>query len=330
MTLDKLVPNDGQARPCAMAPADGPWPRETVGLACGTQVSVVSAPGPAGGEPVLCVHGMAGAATNWTDFQAEIGGEFACDAIDLPGSGWSPPPASTTDYSATALAGAVTAFIERRARGPVHLVGNSMGGLISVKVAATRPDLVRTLTLVSPALPDRKVRPLHLEFPLLGLPRVGGWLLARADAHPAEARVRGVLNTIFYYPASVSRGRFAEAVAEMERRDTLDYADDALIGAARTITAEYLRPGWSADNAWRQARAVRCPVLAVYGSHDPLVSARMAGRAAREFGDCRVIVLPYTRHVAQMEHPARVAAEFRELVAAARARRAGDPPAVAR
>ena len=37
----------------------------------------------------------------------------------------------------------------------MHLIGNSLGGAVCVKVAATRPDLIRTLTLISPALPDR-------------------------------------------------------------------------------------------------------------------------------------------------------------------------------
>jgi pimeloyl-ACP methyl ester carboxylesterase len=60
-------------------------------------------------------------------------------------------------------------------------------------------------------------------------------------------------------------------------------------------------------------------VLAIYGSHDRLVNPRMAGRAARAFPDGRVIVLPGTGHVAQMEHPVRVAAEFADLARAARA-----------
>jgi pimeloyl-ACP methyl ester carboxylesterase len=269
-------------------------------------------------EPVLCVHGMAGSATNWTDFMAEIAGEFDCDAIDLPGSGWSPPPATMTGYSIASLATIVTRLIEQRGRGPVHLVGNSMGGLISVRVAATRPDLVRTLTLISPALPDRLIGPSAVRFPLLGVPRVGEWLLGRADAFPAESRVRAAMNAIFHDAAALNPQRFREAVAEMERRVALGYANESLAGAARAITAEYLRPARSAANAWRLARAVSCPVLAIYGSHDRLVNPKMAGRAAREFADCHVIVLPYTGHVAQMEHPARVATEFREFAGAAR------------
>jgi pimeloyl-ACP methyl ester carboxylesterase len=275
-------------------------------------------PGLEAAEPVLCVHGMAGSTTNWTDFMAEIAGDFDCDAIDLPGSGWSPPPATMTGYSIASLATIVTRVIERRGREPVHLVGNSMGGLISVRVAATRPDLVRTLTLISPAMPDRLIHPSVIRFPLLGVPKVGEWLLGRADVFPAESRVRAAMNAIFHDAAALNPQRFREAVAEMERRVALGYANESLAGAARAITAEYLRPARSAANAWRLARAVSCPVLAIYGSHDRLVNPKMAGRAAREFADCHVIVLPYTGHVAQMEHPERVASEFREFAGAAR------------
>jgi pimeloyl-ACP methyl ester carboxylesterase len=204
----------------------------------------------------------------------------------------------------------VVQVLERRGAGPVHLIGNSMGGLISVKVAAARPDLVRTLTLISPAMPDRLIHPSHAQFPMLAMPRLGDWLLRRTDAFPAENRVWGVMGLIFHDPGAVHPERIREAVAEMQRRDSLAYRREPLVGAARAITAEYLRPARAQGNAWRIARQVRCPVLAIYGSHDRLVNPRMAVRAARAFADCRVIVLPDTGHVAQMEHPARVAAEF--------------------
>jgi pimeloyl-ACP methyl ester carboxylesterase len=319
------------------------WPGEFIGLPGGERVFVASTRGarqPEGGngvagelpksvqeqekEPVLCVHGMAGAATNWTDLMAELAADFDCAAIDLPGSGWSPPPATMAGYSIAALAATVIRVIEHQGRGPVHLIGNSMGGLVSVRLAASRPDLVRSLTLVSPAMPDPLIRPALARFPMLGLPVVGAWLLRRSDAFPAEARVRGVMSMVFYDPDAVRPERIREAVAEMERRDQLGHASEPLIGAARAITSEYLRPERAAGNAWRLAAAVSCPVLAIYGSHDQLVSPRMAGRAARAFRDCRVIVLPYTGHVAQMEHPAWVAAEFRELAGAAH-RRTGMP-----
>lgn len=313
------------------------WPGQLIDLPGGERVYVAATYDPEegkGGEEagsvrkkvkdlVLCVHGMAGAATNWTDFMAELAGEFDCAALDLPGSGWSPRPATRAGYRISAHAAVVIKVIERLGRGPVHLVGNSMGGLIAVKVAARRPDLIRTLTLVSPALPDLRLRPMLARFPLIAAPRVGAWLLSRADAFPAEARVRGVIATVFHDPGAVHPERVRQAAAEMERRDQLGYANECLIGAARAVLAEYLRPGWARGNAWRAARGVRRPVLAIYGSHDQLVDPRMAARAARVFQDSRVIVLPGTGHVAQMEHPAQVAAEFRQLAAAHGGSRAG-------
>lgn len=312
------------------------WPGRLADLPGGERVFIASTPQPASPpsaarppsgqrERVLCVHGMAGSAANWTELMALLEPDFACDALDLPGFGWSPPPATMAGYSVTALAATVVKAIEYLG-GPVHLIGNSLGGLVSVRVATGRPDLLRSLTLISPAMPDCMISPSHAQFPLLAMPRVGEWLLRRGDAYPAANRVWAVMGMIFYDPGAARPERVAEAIAEMERRDGLPYARQSLIGAARAITAEYLRPGWARRNAWRLARDVSCPVLAIYGSHDRLVRPRMAGQAAREFRGSRVIVLPYTGHVAQMEHPARVAAEFRELAEAARA---GQPVSAA-
>ncbi|MGH3265822.1 MAG: alpha/beta fold hydrolase, partial [Trebonia sp.] len=67
------------------------WPGRMVTLTGGEQVWLAETPA-TGKEPVLCVHGMSGAATNWTDLMAELAPDFDCAAVDLPGSGFSPPP----------------------------------------------------------------------------------------------------------------------------------------------------------------------------------------------------------------------------------------------
>jgi pimeloyl-ACP methyl ester carboxylesterase len=245
---------------------------------------------------------------------AELAEDFGCAAVDLPGSGFSPPPATPAGYSITALARTVAKVIEEQLPGPVHLVGNSMGGAVAVKLAATRPDLVRTLTLVSPALPDRLLQASLVQFPLLALPRIGTMLMHRAGLLPAEHRAASVVRNCFYDPSVIHPDRFALQVAELRRRDQLDYANATLTGAARTLTVEYLRS--RAHSLWRDAERVRVPVLAIYGSHDRLVHPRGAARAARGFRDApdaRVLVLPRTGHVAQMEHPALVAGHFREM-----------------
>jgi len=65
------------------------------------------------------------------------------------------------------------------------------------------------------------------------------------------------------------------------------------------------------------------PVLLVYGLRDKLVSYRMARRAGQAFRDSRLLVLPEAGHVAMMEYPELVAAQFRELLAEVSARPSG-------
>ncbi len=301
------------------------WPGEFVSLG-ETEVFVRTAPAApeaeaeAGAEPVLCVHGFGGSSTNWTDLMhllsrpdAATGTPaFTSDALDLPGFGFSRPAEASCTVSGQAAL--VARLIEQRGRGPVHLVGNSFGGAVCTRVAATRPDLIRTLTLVAPAMPDLWVRPVTARFPALCVPRFGSWLLRRVQQMSPLARVEASIATIYFDGTCVHPDRIAADVAEVQRRDTLTYGDAVLIRCARSIVAEYLRLG--RHSLWRDAARVDAPALVIYGSHDKIVDPRMAGRAARSFPRSRVVVLPRTGHVAQMERPQAVAAEFRRMVSA--------------
>jgi pimeloyl-ACP methyl ester carboxylesterase len=309
------------------------WPGRMLALRGGGEVWLAGPPATAPGsgegpgrELVLCVHGMSGAATNWTDLMAELAPDYDCAALDLPGSGFSPPPKTGAGYSLTAHAGTVARLIETLGAGPVHLVGNSMGGAVAVRVAARRPDLVRTLALISPALPDLKVRGSVAHFPVLALPFVGEWLVRRyAARYPVENRVSGVFATCFYDPARVHPGRLALEVEALRRRDQLSYEATSLARAARTLVCETLRP--PPFSLWREAAQVTAPSLVVYGSHDRLVNPRLAARAASTFRDALVAVLPETGHLAQMERPSLIAALFREMVGETRARGEAIPEA---
>jgi len=286
------------------------WPGRLVDLG-GQQVYLRSTPGPQapeGAEPALFVHGLEGSARNWTDLMDLLRTRLACDAVDLPGFGDSPPRPDGR-YSVAAFAQTVIAFIRHQRRGPVHLVGNSLGGAVCVKVAAARPELVRTLTLISPALPDLHPRLDLLRFPVMGLPRVGPRLIRQYQAtQPPERRVAAVIATCYSNPGLYPQARFAAEVAELNHRDSLEYAAAALVGSARALTAEFLRKG--RHSPWRDAARVTAPTLVIYGQHDRLVDPRAAGRAAHAFRDARIVVLPRTGHIAQMEHPGLVAAEI--------------------
>ncbi|MER5881568.1 alpha/beta fold hydrolase [Streptomyces sp. NPDC060235] len=262
--------------------------------------------------PALYVHGLGGSSQNWSALMAQVDGLVDSEALDLPGFGDSPPP-DDGDYSVTGHARAVIRYLDASGRGPVHLFGNSLGGAVSTRVAAVRPDLVRTLTLVSPALPEIRAQRSAWPTALLALPGVAGLFTRLTREWSAERRVRGVTALCYGDPTIVTPEGFRDAVEEMERRLALPYFWDAMARSARGIVNAYTLGGQ--HGLWRQAERVLAPTLLVYGGRDQLVGYRMAQRAARAFRDSRLLTLPDAGHVAMMEYPQTVATAFRELLA---------------
>ena len=283
------------------------WPGRTIG-----GVYVRSTPeGPP--ERAVFVHGLAGSATNWTDLMDELKDVVTGHAIDLPGAGFSPAPADG-DYSVAAHAVAVIGLLEHT--GPAHLFGNSLGGAIAVRIAATRPELVRSLTLISPALPDLLPRYGPARIAAAATPRLGEWVAARLRLVPPEQRINASFAMVWANVRAVHPMRLRDAIEEQRRRDSLPYAAAAMIGSARGIVAEYFRRG--ADNLWSQAALVQVPTLIIHGRHDRLVRPATAVRAARAFRQVRLVLVARAGHVAMMEAPQVVAAEARRLIAETR------------
>lgn len=284
------------------------------------RVHIRTAPAEPDAELAVFVHGLGGSATNWTDLMAELAAPsadwpelpaLACQAIDLPGFGDS-PPRTDSDYSINRHAATVIDLIESQGRGPAHLSGNSMGGAVVTRVAARRPDLVRTLTLISPALPDLRPRRLPLRVALASLPGIGPFLLDLVRRVPAETRVDQTIKNLYQDPGRVHPARRQEQIADIMRRDELEYAIEALLLSGRSLVSEYLRRGPA--SLWSDASRTKAPALVLHGSHDRLVSPLMAAKAARSFRGGRIVVLPSVGHVAMMERPAAVAREMRAFL----------------
>jgi pimeloyl-ACP methyl ester carboxylesterase len=281
-------------------PSIPPWPAEHVRVA-GADLLVRRTPGPpGGGEPALYVHGLGGASTNWTDYAGLLATRLDGEALDLPGFGDSGP--APVGYGPAEHARIVVAYLDQRRGRPVHLVGNSLGGVVSVLVAALRPDLVRTLTLVSPAMPWlRPRRGSDLAVPMLLLPGIGTYAQKRLEALPAERRAAGVIELCFAHPELVPRNRQEEAIAEISRRQGLPWAGDAFTRSLRGLARSYFAGG--ARSLWSQARSICAPTLVVWGTEDRLVPVALAPRVAAEIPDSRLLVLPDVGHVAQLESP---------------------------
>lgn len=271
------------------------------------------------------LHGLGGSALNWTDFMGRMRGQLDCYALDLHGFGASPPPRDG-DMSPQGHARAVADFIVEQELGKVHLFGNSMGGAVAVQLAARRPDLTRSLTLISPALPSvRYATKGNIHLPVIAVPGLGEKLVPKfVETTTPEQRVKATIDGCFADPTRMPEDRFAEAIEEVRMRDSRPYAHDVFLQSLRGLLRTYLEVG--PNRPWKLAQRVNAPTLLVYGRRDPLVDPRSAHRATKYFPNAHVVVLPDSGHVAQMEHPDFVEAAWDRFIGP----NAGVAPALVR
>lgn len=287
------------------------WPGETVTVGK-RRIHVRTTPGPQDATPAVYVHGLGGSATNWTDLAGVLAPLMPGHALDLPGFGRSEPPADG-DYSLSACAELVVGYLENT--GPAHLFGNSMGGAVALMVAAQRPDLVTTLTLVSPAVPDLRPNPRRLSdarLLLAFLPVVGRRVRARLAQTPAQERAEQMIRLCFADPAAVPEPKIAAAVQEASERTGQSWASQALNSSFGAILQAWLTlPGRS---LWAIAAQVQVPTLVVWGTADRLVSVDCAPRLVSTIKRSRLLVFNHVGHVSQMERPMAVGRAVRAML----------------
>ena len=300
-----LLADDSALLPDGDTPATWPARRVTVD---GAMLHVRDTPATRpDAEPACYVHGLGGSSQNFTDVAGLLSHRFDGQAVDLPGFGYSDP---SPRYSIPSFAGTLIGYLEHDGRGPVHLVANSLGGSIAVRVAALRPDLVRTLTLISPAMPflDPRRTAQGPVLPLLALPlaeRLFAWGMTRMTV---EQMADQVLATCFADTRRVTAQRRAEAMEEIKLRYTVAHYPKAYLGTLRGLVYSFLRAYLPGENSqWRLAARIQAPTLVIGGLADKLVDARVPAQVARTIPDGRLLMLPGVGHVAQMEVPRLVA-----------------------
>jgi pimeloyl-ACP methyl ester carboxylesterase len=101
------------------------------------------------GEPVVLVHGLSGSTRWWFRNVRAIAQRHRIYLVDLPGFGTMRSLRRRFVLAETATW--LSEWMEAAGLERAHLVGHSMGGYASVRLAASRPELVRRLVLVAPA-----------------------------------------------------------------------------------------------------------------------------------------------------------------------------------
>jgi pimeloyl-ACP methyl ester carboxylesterase len=106
--------------------------------------------GPAGGAPLVLLHGVTGRWQAWLPVMADFALRWHVYAVDLRGHGRSghvPGAYRVTDY-----AGDIIALLRQHIGEPAVVVGHSLGAIVAIAVAADAPEAVRAIVLEDPPL----------------------------------------------------------------------------------------------------------------------------------------------------------------------------------
>jgi pimeloyl-ACP methyl ester carboxylesterase len=265
-----------------------------------------------GGNPdgpvVVLVHGLGGSHLNWDLLAPHLTGSARVRALDLPGFGRSEP--GRRRASVPANVAVLGRFLDEVVGEPAVLVGNSMGGMISILTTAERPDAVTGLVLLDPAVPGprRALDPLvALMFAVYAVPLIGERFLRRNRMRKSPVtRVRETLVLCGVDPDTVPTDLIERSVALLQERRDVEGMDKAFLAAARSLVRVLADP-----RRYRRAMAgIDVPVLLVHGDRDRLVPVAAARDVARRHPRWRYAELPGVGHVPQIQVPERVGTEM--------------------
>ena len=232
----------------------------------------------AGGEgpPLLLVHGYGGSAWNWAELAPLLPARRLL-IPDLPGHGASSPlPAARTLSS---FADVLAAVCEAEGAPSVDVVGHSLGGVVALRLAERRPDLVRRLVLAAAAGISTSTRLAEAFITVVGIARPGRLVARRLPRVAASPLLRRLVFGLLEVSNPEALGE--RAVYSFLRASPLH--TDAL-GAGLALSADDPRQGLD---------RVRCPVLVLWGARDRQVPledgfeyARRLRAPLRVIADC--------------------------------------------
>lgn len=249
------------------------------------------------GQPVVLLHGIGRSLEDWSEQFDRLDGHFDLVAVDLPGFGWSDPlPAGTT---LAGLASSLPPVFELLGlAGPVHVVGNSLGGAVAMRLAANRPELVRSLVLANSAGFGSEVT--------IGLRVLAIRPIRRRLLRPNRRAAARAVRNLFVDPAVATQDRIDLAYAIASRPDR---ADTMLAIADELGTFRGIRRQWREELLTAVERH-RIPTLVLWGERDAVLPASHLRAVAAVLPHAETHLLPSAGHMPQIER----ADEFADLV----------------
>jgi pimeloyl-ACP methyl ester carboxylesterase len=233
------------------------------------------------GDPVVLIHGSGPGVTayaNWRLVMPALAERFRVVAPDMAGFGYSERPAGIT-YGVQTWADQVTGLMDTLEIPRAHLVGNSFGGAIALRIATQHPGRVAKLVLMGS---------MGVPFPITeGLERVWGY-------EPSFENMRKVLDVFAY-----SRDLVNDELAEVRYRGSIQPGFQESFAAMFPVP----RQRWveAMCTPEDQIRALPHRTLLVHGREDQVIPLQTSLRLAELIDNADLSVYSHCGHWSMIE-----------------------------
>ena len=247
------------------------------------------------GPALVLLHALGESSLDWRWVIPALAGSRSVYAPDLPGFGWSTKPGA--DYSPAFFERFASGFLDALGIQRAAVVGNSLGGLVALRLALAEPARVAALGLVSSAGLGREISPTLRSATVPGYGESAvAWGKTPAGA---AARAWSKAGLLFARPWRAPH----EWLAEQRRLAQTPGFLEASLAALRAQAD----PRGQREILLEDLPRLEAPTLVLWGSSDRIFPKRHAEDAAARLQNGRLVIIPGCGHLPHLESPERSA-----------------------
>lgn len=255
------------------------------------------------GSPLVLLHGDGESALDWSWVLPKLAARHRVWAPDFPGTGDSAKP--KREYSPEFLAQFVADFLSALAIERAVLVGNSLGGLVALRLALSHPEQVAALVLADSSGLGQSVSPLLSN---LTVPWYGEVAIAWAKT-PLGAKQRAWSRAalLFAHPWQVPE----TWLAEQERMALLPGFLEASLSSLRAQLNVFGQHQVLLDSLGQ----LQMPTLVVWGTDDLVLPKSQGQDAVSRLQQGQLALIPDCGHLPHVERPELFTEELSKFLA---------------
>lgn len=250
------------------------------------------------GTPLLLLHGTGASTHSFRALAPMLADDFTVIVPDLPGHGFTDPPATSAGYSLPGVAGEVTALLRELGLRPVVIAGHSAGAAVAVQMALN--GSVTPTAVVS------------LNGALLPFPGMVNDFFGPAARLLASSRLSAQAFTLFAgSPARIKR--MMRSTGSSIDAEGMHLYSRLAANAGHVHGALALMANWDLRRLVRDLPHLPARLILVIGSQDGMVPPAEAYRVSALVPKAELVCLRGLGHLAHEEQPGEIAALLRRI-----------------